>query len=957
MRTKIEHTLSIIRFIITSIFLLSYAAMMSAQPGKNDSTFNPYDVGMNYGANGNIEDFVVQNDGKIIIGGDFTSVNGTTINRIARLNVDGTVDATFNPGTGADNLVEKIVVQNDNKIIICGTFYSINGINRNGIARLNVNGSLDNTFDTGTTFEGHIYSMAIQSDGKVIIGGYLYFDDNFKEINIIRLNSNGTLDQSFNPGNGANAEIFSMAIQNDGKLVIGGGFTTYNGTGRKGIARLNSNGSLDLSFNPGTGLQGGSCWDLAIQNDGKIVIGGGFTAYNGTARKGIARLNNNGSLDTSFNPGTGVNDIVFSLVIQTDSKILIGGRFNEYNGLKINNIARINSNGMPDNTFNPGKGPNNTIFSIYQDSNNKILIGGYFTAFNEKVRNRIARLNIEGTIDASFYSGIGANNFIWASDVQKDGKIIIVGNFSLFNGQARNRIARLNINGTIDESFNPGSGPNDVIWAVAIQNDGKIIIGGDFTSYNGVSGNHIARINNDGTLDQTFNPGTGPNLSIYAMCIQNDGKIIIGGNFTAFNGTPKNRIVRLNNNGTLDASFNPGTGAIGSIETMILNADGKIIIGGNLTSYNGTTVKNIARINTNGSLDASFNTGSGPNYNITTIAIQNDGKILIGGFFTSYNGISRNNVARINQNGSLDITFNPGEGADLSVYSVVAANNGKVIVGGNFTTFNGIARNRIAGLNADGTLDNVFNPGTGADGDISKITLLDNGKILIVGSFNFYNEIERNCIERLIGCVNTTGLITATVCNTYVAPDGQVYNSSGIKTAVIHNTAGCDSTITINLTVNKVDVSLTVNDPVIKSNITGAAYQWVDCDNNFAFIPGANNQVFTASRNGNYAVIITQGMCTDTSECVHIISSGTSNVNLKDAIHFYPNPFSQEFNIELDGIIDKRSYCIINSLGQIMAEGKMFNQVKIDAANFSPGIYLLRIGNEKSFQYKKMVKH
>jgi uncharacterized delta-60 repeat protein len=223
--------------------------------------------------------------------------------------------------------------------------------------------------------------------------------------------------------------------------------------------------------------------------------------------------------------------------------------------------------------------------------------------------------------------------------------------------------------GSNDLSFNAdkinlGDGPNSTIQTTAIQADGKIIIGGFFTSYNGTAINRIARLNADGSLDTGFNPGMGANNTITTTAIQADGKIIIGGGFTSYNGTAINLIARLNADGSLDTSFNPGTGANSAITTTAIQADGKIIIGGAFTSYNGTAINRIARLNADGSLDTGFNPGMGANNTISTTAIQADGKIIIGGAFTSYNGtVARNRIARLNADGSLDTGFNPGTGA------------------------------------------------------------------------------------------------------------------------------------------------------------------------------------------------------------------------------------------------------------------------------------------------------
>lgn len=354
----------------------------------------------------------------------------------------------------------------------------------------------------------------------------------------------GTLDPTFNPGTGANNYVLTTAIQSDGKIIIGGGFETYNGTAINRIARVNTDGSLDATFNVGTGVNN-NVNTIAIQSDGKIIIGGFFATYNGTARNCIARLNTDGSLDATFNAGTGPNYAVQTAAIQNDGKIIIGGNFTSYNGTARNHIARINSDGSLDATFNPGTGTNNDVETTAIQSDGKILIGGHFATYNGTVINRIARINPDGSLDATFNVGTGANDVVYTTTIQSDGKIIIGGEFYTYNGTARNRIARLNTDGSLDFSFNVGTGANNYVWTTTIQSDGKIIIGGDFAIYNGTAINRIARINTDGSIDATFNPGTGANSFVFTTAIQSDGKIIIGGDYTDYNGINRNKVARI----------------------------------------------------------------------------------------------------------------------------------------------------------------------------------------------------------------------------------------------------------------------------------------------------------------------------------------------------------------------------------------------------------------------------
>jgi len=353
---------------------------------------------------------------------------------------------------------------------------------------------------------------------------------------------------------------------------------------------------LDPAFDTGSGFN--SVVNLiALQADGKILVGGFFNAYNGVTQNYIARLNSDGSLDTSFNIGSGFNSDVRSIAIQADGKILVGGLFLEYNGVTQNRIARLNSDGSLDTSFVTGSGFNNSVFSIALQADGKILAGGQFTVYNDVIQRRIARLNTDGSLDTSFVTGDGFNNGLYSIALQADGKIVVGGFFTAYNGVTQNRIARLNSDGSLDTSFVTGDGFNDTVLSIVPQADGKIIVGGFFNEYNGTStGRGIARLNPNGSLDTSFVTGTSFNSGVYSIVLQADGKILVGGQFTTYNGALQGGIARLNPNGSLDTSFNISSGFNSAVLSIALQADGKILAGGQFTAYNGVTQQRIARL-------------------------------------------------------------------------------------------------------------------------------------------------------------------------------------------------------------------------------------------------------------------------------------------------------------------------------------------------------------------------
>lgn len=396
-----------------------------------------------------------------------------------------------------------------------------------------------------------------------------------------------------------------------------------------------------------------------------------FTALATTAVLGMRMMlaQQPGTLDPSFDPGggtsTGAYHAVSASVIQPDGKILIGGFFNEYDGVPRGRIARIHSNGALDTTFNSGAG-----------------VGGV---------------------------GWPALPGVHAIALQPDGKVLIGGYFTTYDGINRAQIARLLQNGDLDTTFTPGAGANDHVWSVVVQPDGKILIGGEFTMYDGIARSGIARLDPDGSLDPGFDPGTGINGgSVQSIALQPDGKIIIAGIFTQFNGTGVGRITRLNADGSRDEDFLPnGVGAF--IWATSLQPDGRIIIAGGFSySINDIQRRYIARLHADGSLDASFAPASGASDLVFATALQADGRIIIGGYFTSYDGVERNFVARIEPNGALDHGFDPGDGVCcVSVNSITLQPDGRALIGGEFSHYDGTARGSIARIMGGGALPAV----------------------------------------------------------------------------------------------------------------------------------------------------------------------------------------------------------------------------------------------------------
>ena len=676
--------------------------------GSQDKTF---------GSNGGtqpvyfpVTSVVMQSDGKIVVAGSVNdSIN--TYFAIARYNTEGNLDSSFsNDGKQAtsfgfskpsdmggeypeSDLAYAAAIQKDGKIVVSGSAFNYASNSREfAIARYNADGNLDTLFDNDgkqtTNFgasENYAYSIAFQSNGKIVVAGYANVNGDSYDLAIARYNINGSPDNTFDSDGKLTTTFGSVdhnpnavAIQKDGKIVAES--DRYDGSNYDfAIARYNKDGSPDKTFN-GTGEKVtdlGSSTDYAnsviIQNNGKIIEGG-YTFNGDNYKLAIVRFNADGSTDNTFNKNgrliEGLNQgytIYTSSAVQKDGKIIAAGY--TWNGSNFDFVVvRYNADGSLDNSFSQD-GKQTTGFGSGDDFANavsiqadgKIVLAGYTSTGNTSSYFALVRYNADGSLDSTFSSdGKQTTDFGFyaeignAAAIQSDGKIVIAG--SVFTGSNYDSVdfavARYNTDGTLDKTFsNDGKQLTDLTSSddfgnsVVIQKDGKIIVAG--RTYNGTKNDFaLVRYNSNGSLDNTFS-GDGKQVSDFGTAdffgqsavLQNDGKIVVAGYSQVESVGSSFAIARYNTNGNLDTSFN-GTGLktrdFGSgfevATSVAIQANGKIVVAGG-TNGNFT----LARYNTNGSLDNSFNEdgiqitkASGGDDRIQGITIANNELYVVG---------------------------------------------------------------------------------------------------------------------------------------------------------------------------------------------------------------------------------------------------------------------------------------------------------------------------------------
>jgi uncharacterized delta-60 repeat protein len=901
-----------------------------------------------------IQSMTLQGDGKIVVAGStYSGANGNFA--LARYNTDGTLDTAFDAdgklttaiGTGTEE-VFSLALQADGKIVAAGSSY--NGANDDfALVRYNTDGTLDTTFDDDGRLTTAIdagadvlKSVALQADGKIVAAGYS--NDGFRnEFALARYNADGTLDTTFS-GDGkqvtthsltgdSDAEIRSLALQADGKILAAGrasnGFDFFDFT----LVRYNANGTLDTTFSEfgvattAVGLGDDELTCLALQADGKIVAAGysdvGPSGYYDFA---LVRYNPDGTLDTTFDGdgklttsiGTGI-DVLTSVALQADGKIVAAGYSRDGTNEDFA-LVRYNTNGTLDTTF---------------DGDGKLTIPAGTGV--DRIQDLV--LQADGAIVGGGYSRIGANDDF--------ALVRVVGGGTAANSGIPDVIAVENATFSFTFNANTFTDPEGGVLTYAVGalpawlsfdaatrtfsgTPGTADVGstnitvtaGDAETFS-VSDTFAIKVgNNDAPtsmLDKSFSADGKVTTAlsttadqIVGLVLQADGKIVAAG--TSGSANPDFAVVRYNADGTLDTTFSSDGMVITAIGVQLdvctsvaLQADGKIVAAGFGLSGPSDPNFTLVRYNTNGTLDTtfdgdgmlmtSFNTGTDT---LAGIVLQADGKIVAAGQST-FGGTVDFALARFNTNGTLDSTFSGngwlttaiGTGTDRSA-GLALQNDGKIVVAG--FSYNGANDDfALARYNTDGTLDSTFDGdgklttaiGTGAD-VIAGVVLQSDGKIVVAGSsFNGAND------DFALARYNTDGTLDSTFDG-----DGKLTTAIGAGADVLKSIAlQADGKIVV---AGSSHNGANTDFALARYNIDGTLDTTFDGDGKFTVPAGvlAANSVATSIRIQDNGAIVVGGVgigidgTQDFSVIRLVASSGIAD---KSAVHSIPLSYSAAF--------------------------------------------------------------
>lgn len=649
--------------------------------------------------NGDVQDFFVQPDDKIIIVGKFTTCDGISKNKIVRLNADYSIDTSFNVGTGFNGYLLEVHLLSNGNVLVYGIGVSnYNGTPVSRFTFLSDTGGLVRSFSPIASIFNFNFK-AVQNDGKII--GVQ------NSSSLIRLNIDGTLDAGFSTGT-ANNTIEKAFLQSDGNLIVTGTFTTYNSIAKRSILKVSSNGTIDNSFVGHTGTNDLNIMDLKFQPDNKMVVYGGFNQYSSVNCKRIIRLNSDGTRDAGFALQNDFSDVLNSisrkLLVQSDGKLLVyGNQTSMYNNTYFNGLIRFNVDGSKDNTLNfISKGIDRNVSTIIQQPDGKIVVSGSIMTYNGITKKGIIRLNTDGTIDNSFDAthGIG----LWYFNYNYVVKRLNDGKYLCYEENGLSSIVKVvSANGTDISSTNPSS-PNSFntfVRTAEVQGN-DIYLTGNFTTFNGVSCGPIVKMSSTLTsLNATFNcPQNIGITNIVQMHVDSTGKVYALGQTS--NGY---RIIRLNANGSFDRIIYDISTTLIHLTNFALQPDGKILI---FSSENNNYVltKKLIRIDDTGLLDSSFNAFAVSDNNFLNnhdklcLKLLPDGKILIS-FDYKYNNRENSKLFRLNANGTLDTTFDSTNVYNDLIKCVEVMNNGGILVGGYFRTIGNYQAGAIVKLKGE----------------------------------------------------------------------------------------------------------------------------------------------------------------------------------------------------------------------------------------------------------------
>ncbi|WP_201984848.1 T9SS type A sorting domain-containing protein [Hymenobacter rubidus] len=647
-------------------------------------------------------------NGKLLLGlAGAATLGGQPVAALVQLNADGTRDAAFaNPAPGIDGFVSRLLVQPDGKILVGGNLAFLPQTPVPGLARLNADGTPDATFQAqlSTGRIADVSGLARQADGKLLVAAYVVLPGSSTgEYQLVRLLANGAQDPTFQPVLTAGVILSDVAVQPDGQVLVSaaGGQPVRPGS-PAGLARLSATGAPDATFAPDPALfvpRLAGLPLLAVQPDGRILLGH-WPANLPAGQAPVARLLASGAFDPAWStpqvPADALLPRLNSLQVLPNGQLLVAGtlqRLGDANGLE-RGAALLGSTGQPDGSFLPVLQQNGVVRDVAQQPDGRLVAVGTFNEVGDAPARGIVRFQLDGSVDTAFSrrARLGGG-FATRVLVQPDASVVVGGDFVAVGGVAQAAVVRLLPGGTPDAAFPSPLASGASVTEMARQPDGQLLLAGNLRRPSPATPAGFLRVNGTGGLDATFLPPAG--VTPLALLVQPDGAIVVGSTATG------RQVLRLLPSGAQDPAFaSPTLGApsIGAAAVRALSRqpDGRLLVAGSFVQAGAVNTAQVARLLPNGTPDATFATQLlQPSGRATAVVVQPNGRVLVGGTTALPNSAAAPSLFRLLPDGSTDPDFDSNRGPDLGrnqlgTVRVLVQANGAIVAAGGFATVSGL---------------------------------------------------------------------------------------------------------------------------------------------------------------------------------------------------------------------------------------------------------------------------
>jgi hypothetical protein len=678
-----------------SLVIGGYFDSINGVPRSNIARLRPdgsLDPNWNPSADQSVGTLAVGPDGSIYAGGSFSTIGGRARSRLAKIAPGGAgvVDAAWAPAADAD--IAALAIDSLGSVYVGGSFSTIGGTARNGLAKVSGTGSgaLDASWNPAPS--AGVDTLAIDAADTLYVGGRFLAIGGQSRKYLAKVASSGVVDPLWNPS--ADGEVYTILLDGN-QVYVGGAFFTIGAATRNFVAKLSSSGTgaADTRWNAASN---GYVYALAKGADGALYAGGMFSAIGGVTRNRLARLSaDDGGADTTWDASA--DDNVLALSANADGSLVVGGEFANIGARQHLGFALVDPFGETNTGNVDAEIPGHANETVEQADGSLLVVGEFWKA-GQQVRTHLLRIKPDGQLDPDWKPL--ANGFVYTLAQDADGSVYVGGVFTTINGIARNRLARLSGSGTgaLDALWNPGAdGPP---MTLAVLPGVGLFVGGSFQHVGGLVRSNLAKVSTAGAgaVDTTWNPSMDTFGHVAAMALDGSGGLFVGGHFTFIASTTRSNLAKIATTGagSADATWNPSPN--GDVTSLILDGAGNIYTGGSFTTIGGRSRNYVAKLSATGTGAASASWSAALDSFVYTLALDAHGGLFAGGVFGHVGAVSRTHLARLSAiDGALDAAWDATAAGDW-VISLASVGDDAVAVGGNFTAIGGVPRTGLAVL-------------------------------------------------------------------------------------------------------------------------------------------------------------------------------------------------------------------------------------------------------------------